>query len=159
MGQVVLIGGECLVMQSSSKLMFFLQVEDKLSHKLYWQCYKTIKIRGAIYYMKDTDRIQVTTNQYVYFYQINLETYEPYLENVMYNYMSCNQMIIGKKVRNCLCYKSNQKSFDIYQRKYMHNLRVCVNNINLEGSKSIEILSLNLIIATNIDKLLLFESE
>lgn len=113
-GQVELIDGNCLVMQSSNKLMFFTQEFDKLSKLSYWKMYKSIKIRGAIYYIRDTNRMQVTTNEFVYFYIINLETYEPSLENVMYNYMSCNQMMIGKKLRNCLCYKTNQKSFDIY---------------------------------------------
>jgi hypothetical protein len=80
-----------------------------------------------------------------------METYEPQLENVMYNYMQCNQMMIGKKVRYSICYKTNQKSFDIYQRKYMHNLRVCVSSINFEGSKAVEIASMDLVIATNID--------
>ena len=40
----------------------------------------------------------------------------------------------------------------------MHNLRVCVSSINFEGSKAIEMDSLDMIIATNIDKLLLFEN-
>jgi hypothetical protein len=40
----------------------------------------------------------------------------------------------------------------------MHNLRVCVSNINLEGSQAIEIDSLDMIIATCIDKLILFEN-
>lgn len=157
-GQVVLIDGNCLVTQSSSKLMFYTQKEDKMTKLFNWKCYKTIKIRGAIYYIKDTNRMQVTTNEYIYFYMIDLDTYEPSLENVMYNYMSCNQMMIGKKMRYSVCYKSNQKSFDIYQRKYMHNLRVQVNDINFEGSKAIEIASMNIIVATNVDKLMLFET-
>jgi hypothetical protein len=50
-----------------------------------WQVFKSIKIRGAVYYIKDTNRLQVTTNDFIYFYLIDLETYEPSLENVMYN--------------------------------------------------------------------------
>lgn len=34
---------------------------------------------------------------YVYFYIIDLNTYEPNLENVMNNFMGCSQMMIGKK--------------------------------------------------------------
>jgi hypothetical protein len=67
--------------------------------------------------------------------------------------------MIGKKVRYCIAYKINEKSFDIYQRKYMHNLRVQVNNINFEGSKAIELVSMELIVATNIDCLLIFENK
>ena len=40
----------------------------------------------------------------------------------------------------------------------MHNLRVQVSNINFEGSKSIEILSMEIIMVTNVDKLMLFEN-
>lgn len=95
--------------------------------------------------------------QYVYFYTIDLETYMPTLENVMNNFMECSQMMIGKKVRNCIAYKSNQKSFDIYQRKYMHNLRVCVNSDNFAGSLAVEFITMNMIVVTNVDRLLFFE--
>ena len=63
----------------------------------------------------------------------------PELENVMYNFMGCNQMMFGKRVRYGISYKSNQKSFDVYTRKYMHNLRVNVNSEQLEGSKGLEL--------------------
>jgi hypothetical protein len=106
-GQIVLIKGECLVVQSSSRMMFFVEKIDLLTKVKQWECFKTIKIRGAIYYIKDTNRMQVTTNEFIYFYVIDLETFQPTLENVMYNYMSCNQMMIGKKVRYTVCYKTN----------------------------------------------------
>ena len=35
-------------------------------------------------------------------------------------------MMFGKKVRYGITYKTNQRSFDIYRRKFMHNLKVCV---------------------------------
>ena len=41
----------------------------------------------------------------------------------------------------------------------MHNLRVQVNNINFEGSKAIEIPSMEIIVATNVDHLLMFENK
>jgi hypothetical protein len=73
--------------------------------------------------------------------------------------MECSQMMIGKKQRNCIAYKVNQKSFDIYQRKYMHNLRVCVNGDNFQGSQAIEFPTMNLIVVTRVDKLMLFEDK
>ena len=57
----------------------------------------------------------------------------------MYNYMGCNQMMFGSRVRYGISYKSNQKNFTIYRRKYMHNLKVCVNATNFEGCKGIEL--------------------
>ena len=35
----------------------------------------------------------------------------PNLENVMYNYMSCNQMMIGSMRKYAITYKSNEKTF------------------------------------------------
>jgi hypothetical protein len=129
-GQIVLINSKCLMIQSSGKILFFLEKEDPILKELRWECYHTIKMRGSIYYIKETDRFQLTTLNYVYFYIIDLVTFQPRLENVMNNFMECSQCMIGKKVRNCIAYKVNQKSFDIFQRKYMHNLRVCVNGEN-----------------------------
>jgi len=34
------------------------------------------------------------------------ETLIPSLENVMYNFMGCSQMMFGKKVRNCITFKA-----------------------------------------------------
>ena len=52
----------------------------------------------------------------------------------MYNYMLCNQMMIGAKKRYAITYKQNERCFEIYQRKFMHNLRVCINHQNFEAS-------------------------
>jgi hypothetical protein len=86
---ILLIKGECLIIQSSSKVMFLLRKYDELTKLENWEVFKTMKCRGAIYYMKDTNRMQITTYECIYFYLINMETYEPKLENVMNNYMSC----------------------------------------------------------------------
>ena len=110
-----------------------------------------------IYYIKDTDRFQVTTEDYIYFYLIDLETFEPSLENVMNNFMGCSQMMIGKRVRNCIAFKIKGRSLDVYQRKFMHNLRACVNNYNFAGSLAVEFITLHAIVATDVDKLLIFD--
>ena len=39
----------------------------------------------------------------------------------MYNFMNCTQMMFGSKVKYCITYKTNQKSFDIFRRKYEHS--------------------------------------
>lgn len=79
-----------------------------------WKLYHTIKERGFIYFMKGNIRIQVTTDKLIYFYLIDQEDLMPNLENVMYNYMGCNQMMFGRRVRNGVTYKTNQRSFDVY---------------------------------------------
>ena len=108
--------------------------------------------RGLIFYIKGNVRIQVTTDDRIYFYLINQDTLKPKLENVMYNYMNCNQMMFGSKVRYCITYKTNQKSFTIYRRKYNHNFKIPVVSENLEGSKCLELVRHDMFLCTQIDK-------
>lgn len=51
--------------------------------------YTTLPIRGFLYYIKGNIRIQISTDEKIYFYLIDSETFMPKLENVMYNYMNC----------------------------------------------------------------------
>ena len=124
-----------------------------------WTLYHTIKIRGFIYFIKGNMRIQITNDQYIYFFLIDPVTFMPTLENVMINYMMCNQMMIGAKKRYSITYKQNERSFDIYQRKFMHNLRVCVDDFNYEGSKAIELPSSNLVLISKIDQVIMLDNQ
>ena len=124
-----------------------------------WQVINTIKVRGSISWTTDTNRLEVTTNEQIYFYTIEDETFELTLENVMNNYMSCSQMMIDKSGLYSVAYKTNQKSLDIYSRKYMNDFRVQSISNNFEGSKAIEIESLNLILVTFEDELLWIQNK
>lgn len=124
-----------------------------------WKQYKVIEARGFIYYIKGNIRIQITTDEKIFFYLIDQETLEPILENVMYNYMNCTQMMFGSKVRYCITYKTNQKSFQIYRRKYLHNFKVTVNNENLEGSKGLEFSKISVFLVTKVSKVIMYDSE
>ena len=90
MGQMVLFKGEALIVQSSSRVIFFKQTVDLDTKETSWEQYFELKIRGFLYYTKGNIRIQLTTDDYVYFYHINHETLMPELENCMSNYMGCN---------------------------------------------------------------------
>lgn len=70
-----------------------------------WVQYNSINVRGFIYFIRGNVRIQITTDRLIYFYLIDPETFEPTLENVMYNYMMCNQMMIGAMKRYSITYK------------------------------------------------------
>ena len=83
----------------------------------------------------------------------------PELENVMYNFMGCNQLMFGRMVRYGISYKQNQKSFEIFRRKYMHNLKVCVQGDNFAGAQSLEIVSMNTFLVSKIDKVLMFDCD
>jgi hypothetical protein len=60
-------------------------------------------------------------------------------------------MMYGKRVRNCITFKANENNFDIYQRKYMHNLRICVQGRDFSGSLGLDLSSMNTFIVTKID--------
>jgi len=91
-------------------------------------------MRGQIYYIRGNKRIQVVTDERIYFYLIDPKTFEPTLENVMYNSMNCSQMMYGPKVKFGITYKTNEPGFTIYTRQHYHNFRVQTSNKNYEGS-------------------------
>jgi len=148
---MVLIFGEALAVRSSGKVLFFKLEWNHFEECFKWVQYHDIKVRGFIFFIKGNVRIQITTDNLIYFYIVNKETLIPELENVMYNFMNCNQMMIGSMRRYGISYKQNERCFAIYTRKYMHNLRVCVDNNDYSGSKGIEILSSNLTLVSKID--------
>lgn len=104
---MVMFNNEALICRSSTKVLFFKQMKDIDTGEIKWTQYHTIKVRGFIYYIKGNIRIQITTDQKIYFYLIDKETCMPELENVMYNFMGCNQMMFGSKVRYGISYKTN----------------------------------------------------
>jgi len=112
-----------------------------------------------IYYIKGNVRIQITTDQKIYFYLIDTKTLEPVLENVMFNYMGCNNLMFGSKVRYGISYKTNQRSFQIYRRAYWHNFKCTILTENLEKSKALELEHLNKFIVTKTDKVTMYDSE
>ena len=156
---MVLLYGEALAVRSSSQVLFFKQKWNCYEKMNEWELYHTMKVRGFVYFIKGNIRIQITTARYIYFYLVDRETLMPELENVMYNYMSCNQMMIGSKKRYAITYKQNEKSFDIYQQKFMHNLRVCVDDKDFSGSKAIEFPSSDLFLVTKVDQVLIYDNS
>ena len=87
-----------------------------------------------IYYIKENIRVNVTTDKKIFFYVIDLNTLKPQLENVMMNYMGCTEMMVGAKVKYCITYKQNQKSFDIRKRRYIHDFKSTVNDTDFNRS-------------------------
>jgi hypothetical protein len=101
----------------------------------------------------------VITDQNIYFFKIDQETFEPSLDNVMFNFMACDMMLFGTKANFGITYKNNQNSFEIYQRHYHHNYLVPTVDENLEGSKGLELKSINAFLVSKIDKIILYDSE
>jgi hypothetical protein len=70
-------------------------------------------------------------------------------------------MMFGSKVKYGITYKVNQRSFDIYRRKYEHDFRIPVVSQNLEGSIGVEmkLKQHNAFIVTQIDKIFIYNAE
>ena len=67
--------------------------------------------------------------------------------------------MFGTRVRFCVTYKSNQKSFDVYRRRYQQNFKVPVNTEKLEGARGLELQSMNVFLVTNIDKVSILDGK
>ena len=127
LGQMFMVNSRALIARSSSQILFFKQMIDEEDETIKeWKQYNVVNRRGFIFFIKGNKRIQITTDEKIYFYLIDPETFEPTLENVMFNFMGCNQMMFGSRVKYGITYKANQKSFDIYRRKYEHDFRIPV---------------------------------
>jgi len=68
-------------------------------------------------------------------------------------------MMFGSKVRYGVTYKTNQKSFSIYRRKFEHNYKIPVDSSNLEGAKCIELVEHEMFLCTNIDKIIMYDTR
>lgn len=97
-------------------------------------------MRGQLYFIKGNIRIQVTTDDRIFFYMIDQKTFIPTLENVMFNFMSASQLMFGSKVRFGVSYKQNEPSFQIWSRKYYHNFKVNLSSKNLEGAVGLNLI-------------------
>ena len=114
-------------------------------------------MRGFIYFIKGNKRIQITTDDKIYFYLIDKQTFLPQLENAMVNFMQCNQMMFGSAVRYCITYKTNEKSFFIYTRKFIHDFKVKVAYDNFEGALGLNVVSMGVFLVTNVDEIQMYD--
>lgn len=138
MGVMYLLFDEALVTRSSGSILFFKLTHDEHEEDDHgrWTLYHTIEdMRGSIYFIRGNIRIQIVTDEKIYFFMIDKKTFIPTLENVMYNFMHCSQMMFGSRVRYGISYKAGQPNFTIYTRKYFHNFKVQISGDNMEGAK------------------------
>ena len=60
-----------MVARSSSDILFFKLVKDEETDQRNWVQYNSIHARGFIYYIKGNVRIQITTDEKIYYYLID----------------------------------------------------------------------------------------
>jgi hypothetical protein len=109
--------------------------------------------------MRGNVRIQICTEDKVYFYMVDKHTLEIKLDNVMANYMDCVQMMIGSKVRYCVTYKTGAKVFNVFRANYIHNFKVTVVSDNFEGAKGLELASLKAFLCTRKDGVFMYDTN
>jgi hypothetical protein len=112
-----------------------------------------------IYFIKGNKRIQITNDKKIYFYLIDPKTLMPKLENIMNNFMNCSQMMFGSKVRYCITYKTNQKSFDVWSRQYHHGFNSNVVSENLNGTIGLPMESMNTFLVGKIDQIKMYNID
>lgn len=159
LGQMYMVNNRALITRSSSKIVFFKIMEDYHTKEQKWTQYFSIDLRGCIYYIKGNPRIQIITNQNIYFYKIDLESLEPVLDNVMFNFMACSMMLFGSQVKYGITYIFNKTSFEIYKRKYEHDFLVPATEENCEGSKGLELKTLDAFLVSKTNKIVMYDSE
>ena len=93
-----------------------------------------MNLQGRLYMKSNDDFIQITTSSKIYFYALSDNSGIPELSNVMSNFMDCSIMMYGIRGKYCITYKTNEKAFVIYRRKYNHDFRQTVVRENFESS-------------------------
>jgi hypothetical protein len=159
LGQMFLINETVLVARSSSQILFFKLELDEFTGESEWVNYYTIEKGGNIYFVKGNKRIQIVTDEKIYFYIMDLETFEVKLENVMNNFMNCSVMMFGKMVKYCITFKSNESGIDIYRKKYEHDFKVCTVEMDLDGSRGLPVMSMNAFLVSQIDTVKFFDID
>ena len=118
-----LVFEKALIVRSSNSMIFF-KKDEKLEKWV--QYHKIDNMRGNIFFIRGNWRIQIVTDEKIYFYCINQETLMPEIENVMNNFMNCSIMMFGALGKYGITYKTNEGNFDVYRRKYIHDYKVNV---------------------------------
>ena len=143
LGQMYLVNEKVLITRSSSQILLFKQVRNEDTQIKEWKCYRTLNHRGFIFFNKGNRRIQITTDKKIFIYLMDLQTMVLSLENVIDNFINCSQVMIGRKVKYCISYKTNQKCFEIWRRQYRHSFNANVVSMNLNGSIGLPIENMN----------------
>jgi hypothetical protein len=157
LGSMFLFKNKALIARTSSDISFF-KIKLTEDGEKKWVMYSQLPIRGFLFYIRGNVRIQICTDDKIYFYLIDLKTFMPTLDNVMYNFMNCVQMMIGPKVKYCVTYKNGQRSFNVFRAKYLHDFRQNIVSENLEGAKALEFTNNNTFVLFKLDKLWVFDS-
>ena len=77
----------------------------------------------------------------------------------MNNDMGCSMMMFGAAVRFGIAYKASQQGFRIYSRTQFHNFKVAIDVNNFEGSKGINLDSMDAYALATKTKVSIYENK
>ena len=152
LGEMYLIQEQALVAQCSEKINFYKRYNNKRENKTYWKQYDSLDHKGMIFFIRGNIRVNICTDDKIYFYLINNEEFKPKLENVMFNYMGCNNIIFGSDVSFAITYNVNKEKMTLFQRKYEHSYKGAIMKENLTNSFGLSIESMNKILLAKNNK-------
>lgn len=148
-----------LIARSSGSIVFCkLEYCTKAKHDV-WREYHTLNKQGFIYYIKDENSLQVACADNIFFYSIDQESLEPVLENVIDNYMDCNQLMFGPEEKYGITYKLNERSFQVFSKKYEHDFSLKLIDEDLEGSKCLELPSMDMFLISKHDRIVMYDID
>lgn len=89
LGQMYIFKNKVMIVRSSANVLLFKLEENEYSGNMDWKEYSKLNLKGQLYYVKGNKRFQIVTDEKIYFYLLDPETFEPILENTIYNFMEC----------------------------------------------------------------------
>jgi hypothetical protein len=98
-------------------------------------------------------QIVITTAEKIYFYTLEAKTDEPLLENIIFNFMKCTNVVMGTRAKFFFSYTQLKQGFDIIKRKYFHHYEAPLTSDNFENCKGIEITAAKVLVLSNGTKL------
>ena len=63
----------------------------------------------------------------------------PVLDNVMYNFVGCTNILFGSRSRYCITYKLGLTSISIWRRKYFHSYLAKIDSNSFNDSKGLSV--------------------
>ena len=102
---MIMFRHQVLIVRSSQYIQFHKFEYDEREEMEVWKQYHSIESRGFISGSKKNNKFSVIEDQYIYFFEIEEETFMPKLNNVMLNFLRCGMILIGEKSINVIAFK------------------------------------------------------
>ena len=68
-------------------------------------------------------------------------------------------MMFGSLVKYGVTFKTNQKDFSVYTRKFTHDFKVCMSQERYDGCIGVNVKCMNVILVSNIDTIKMYDSK